>query len=72
MPEALLRAVSVDQIARLSLSVTSAGGRLEDLPEEDMAELPDLGGGFNVDTGWRHELARIGPQPVPPFGMAED
>ena len=72
VPEALLRAVSVDQIARLSLRVTSAGGRLEDLPDEDMAELPDLGGGFNVDIGWRHELARIGPQPAPPFSMAED
>lgn len=23
------------------------------------AELPDLGGGFTVDTAWRHELARL-------------
>lgn len=59
--EAVLRAVSVDQIARLSLTIASAGGQLQSLPEEDMAELPDLGGGFNLGTAWRHELARLGP-----------
>ncbi|MDP9392534.1 MAG: class II aldolase/adducin family protein [Actinomycetota bacterium] len=61
VPEAVLRAVSVDQIARLSLTITSAGGDLRDLPEEDMAELPDLGLGFNLGTAWRHELARLSP-----------
>ncbi|MFP5072194.1 class II aldolase/adducin family protein [Pseudonocardia nantongensis] len=59
VPEAVLNAVSVDRIARLSLTVVSAGGRLQDLPETDMAELPDLGGAFNHDTAWRHELARL-------------
>lgn len=59
VPEAVLNAVSVDRIARLSLTVVSAGGRLQDLPEADMAELPDLGGAFNHDTAWRHELARL-------------
>jgi ribulose-5-phosphate 4-epimerase/fuculose-1-phosphate aldolase len=58
--EAVLRAISVDQIARLSLTVASAGGTLRDLPAEDMAELPDLGGAFNHATAWRHELARLG------------
>ncbi|MDK3255451.1 class II aldolase/adducin family protein [Blastococcus capsensis] len=57
--ESVLRAISVDQLARLSLTVTSAGGQLRDLPAEDMAELPDLGGGFNLGTAWRHELARL-------------
>ena len=57
--QAVLQAISVDQIARLSLTVGTAGGQLRDLPEEDMAELPDLGGGFNVATAWRHELARL-------------
>jgi ribulose-5-phosphate 4-epimerase/fuculose-1-phosphate aldolase len=59
VPEAVLRAVSVDRIARLSLDVVSAGGRLVDLPEDDMAELPDLGSSFNHSTAWRHELARL-------------
>jgi ribulose-5-phosphate 4-epimerase/fuculose-1-phosphate aldolase len=60
VPEAVLRAISVDQIARLSLTIASAGGTLRDLPAEDMAELPDLGGAFNHATAWRHELARLG------------
>jgi ribulose-5-phosphate 4-epimerase/fuculose-1-phosphate aldolase len=58
--EAVLQAVSVDRIARLALAVTASGGRLRDLPDADLTELPDLGGGFHLDTGWRHELARLG------------
>ncbi|SFO55651.1 3,4-dihydroxyphthalate decarboxylase [Pseudonocardia ammonioxydans] len=57
--QAVLQAVSVDGLARLSLRIVSAGGTLVDLPEQDMAELPDLGAGFNTDTAWRHELARL-------------
>jgi 3,4-dihydroxyphthalate decarboxylase len=59
---AVLRAISVDRLARMSLSVVGAGGELADLPAEDMAELPDLGGSFNTDTAWRHELARLAPR----------
>jgi ribulose-5-phosphate 4-epimerase/fuculose-1-phosphate aldolase len=59
VPQAVLRAVSVDTIARLSLAVVSAGGTLVDLPADDMAELPDLGGAFNLGTAWRHELSRL-------------
>jgi ribulose-5-phosphate 4-epimerase/fuculose-1-phosphate aldolase len=59
---AVLRAVSVDTIARMSLAVVSAGGTLADLPEQDRAELPDLGSGLNEETAWRHELARLGAQ----------
>lgn len=58
--QAVLQAVSVDVIAELSLQITASGGALVDLPEEDMAELPDLGTGFNTGTAWRHELARAG------------
>jgi len=57
--DAMLNAVSVDQIAKLSLTVASAGGNPTDLPAEDMAELPDLGRGLNLATAWRHELARL-------------
>ena len=49
--------MSVDQLARLALTIAAAGGKLRDLPEEDMAELPDLGAGFNLGAAWRHELA---------------
>lgn len=58
--QAVLQAVSVDALARLSLQVRCAGGELVDIPDEDMAELPDLGGSFNTGVAWRHELARIG------------
>lgn len=57
--QAVLQAISVDTLARLSLQVTASGGELADLPESDMAELPDLGGSFNTQTAWRHELARL-------------
>ncbi|MFD7443692.1 class II aldolase/adducin family protein [Streptomyces sp. NPDC059909] len=57
--EAVLRAISIDTIARLSLTITQAGGTLQDLPPEDLRELPDLGSGFNHDTAWRHELTRV-------------
>jgi ribulose-5-phosphate 4-epimerase/fuculose-1-phosphate aldolase len=58
--EAVLRAVSVDTLAGLSLAIQSAGGTLADVPEADMAELPDLGDTFNQATAWRHEVARLG------------
>lgn len=57
--QAVLQAISVDTIAGLSMDILSAGGALRDLADEDMAELPDLGAGFNTGTAWRHEMARI-------------
>jgi ribulose-5-phosphate 4-epimerase/fuculose-1-phosphate aldolase len=57
--QAVLQAISVDTIAGLSLDILSAGGTLSDLADEDMAELPDLGTGFDTGTAWRHEMARI-------------
>lgn len=59
VPEAVLHALSVDTIAALSLRIVAAGGVLADLSEDDLAELPDLGGAFNTATAWRHELARL-------------
>ncbi|TDD81337.1 class II aldolase/adducin family protein [Actinomadura darangshiensis] len=59
VPEAVLRAKSVDAIARMSLTVASAGGTLRDLPGDDLAELPDLGSAFDETTAWRHELSRL-------------
>ncbi|MGJ9372530.1 class II aldolase/adducin family protein [Nesterenkonia sp. CF4.4] len=57
--QAVLQAISVDTIAGLSIDILSAGGTLRDIPDEDMAELPNLGAGFNTETAWRHEMARI-------------
>jgi len=58
--QAVLQAISIDILAGLSLDVVSAGGVLVDLPDADMAQLPDLGAGFNMMTAWRHEVARLG------------
>jgi 3,4-dihydroxyphthalate decarboxylase len=57
--EAVLRAISVDTLARMTLAVASAGGEPVAIPAEDLAELPDLGAGFNHTVAWRHELARL-------------
>jgi ribulose-5-phosphate 4-epimerase/fuculose-1-phosphate aldolase len=59
VPEAVLRAVSVNAIAALSLTVVQAGGTLRDIAEEDLRQLPDLGRSFNEGVAWRHELARL-------------
>lgn len=55
---AVLQALAVDSLARLSLAVLAAGGTLRAIPDEDLAALPDLGGAFNVDTMWRHLVRR--------------
>ena len=54
---AVLRALAVDSLARLSLDVVHAGGRLKPIAERDRAELPDLGSAFNEELLWRHHLA---------------
>ena len=59
--EAVLRAIAVDSLARMSLAIVSAGGTLVDLPEADLDLLPDLGASFNEAIAWRHELARLDP-----------
>lgn len=69
--QAVLQALSVDTISRISLQVAAAGGTLVDLPAADMAGLPDLGGSFNTDTAWRHELARLNEFPRHPATMSE-
>jgi 3,4-dihydroxyphthalate decarboxylase len=61
--QAVLQAVAVDTLARTMLTILSAGGTPTPISEEDLAGLPDLGGGFNVDTLWRHLVRRISPRP---------
>jgi ribulose-5-phosphate 4-epimerase/fuculose-1-phosphate aldolase len=61
--QAVLQAISLDALARMSLWVRSAGGTLQDIDERDWDDLPDLGSGFNTDAAWRHEVARLQDQP---------
>jgi 3,4-dihydroxyphthalate decarboxylase len=55
--QAVLRALAVDRLARMVLDVHRCGATPEEVPAEDRAALPDLGGAFNVDLMWRHHLA---------------
>ncbi|GHG98810.1 class II aldolase/adducin family protein [Streptomyces lanatus] len=56
--EAVTRALAVDSLARTALAVAATGAPLRPIPDEDLAELPDLGSAFNVSTMWRHLVAR--------------
>jgi ribulose-5-phosphate 4-epimerase/fuculose-1-phosphate aldolase len=57
--QAVLQAVAVDTLARTTLAIRQAGGAPRAISDEDLAALPDLGGGFNVETMWRHLLTRL-------------
>lgn len=57
--EAMIRALNVESLARVVLGVAQAGGHPPDLPEEDVAELPDLGSALNEENLWRYHLARL-------------
>jgi ribulose-5-phosphate 4-epimerase/fuculose-1-phosphate aldolase len=56
---AVLQAIAVDTLARMTLAVRQAGGVPRAISDDDLAALPDLGGGFNVETMWRHLLTRL-------------
>lgn len=57
--EALSRALSLDTLARLMLLAASAGEIPTTLPSEDLAQLPDLGPGFNDANIWRCQVASL-------------
>jgi ribulose-5-phosphate 4-epimerase/fuculose-1-phosphate aldolase len=57
--QAVLQAISLEALARMSLQVRSAGGALRDIDDRDWDELPDLGPGFTTDAAWRSEVARL-------------
>jgi ribulose-5-phosphate 4-epimerase/fuculose-1-phosphate aldolase len=61
--EAVLQAISLDTLARMSLRVRAAGGTLRDIDDSDWDDLPDLGSGFNTEAAWRHEVVRLDRQP---------
>jgi ribulose-5-phosphate 4-epimerase/fuculose-1-phosphate aldolase len=59
VPQAVLQAISLNELARMSLRVRAAGGALRDIDDSDWDDLPDLGPAFTADAAWRHELARL-------------
>ena len=59
LAQAVLRALDVNELARLSLAVVAAGARPVAIPDDDLAELPDLGVGFNDAARWRYLGAKL-------------
>lgn len=57
--QAVLQAVSLNQLAAMSLRVRAAGGTLNPIDQADWEHLPDLGPSFTADATWRHEVARL-------------
>lgn len=54
IPRAVIQAIAINALARMTLTVRSAGGTPVAISDEDLAALPDLGSSFVVDTLWRH------------------
>src|SRR6201998_2915872 len=63
VPQAVLQAISLDALARMSLRVRAAGGILTAIGDSDWGDLPDLGPAFTAEAAWRHEVARLSAQP---------
>jgi ribulose-5-phosphate 4-epimerase/fuculose-1-phosphate aldolase len=63
VPQAVLQAISLDALARMSLRVRAAGGDLHDIDDSDWDDLPDLGPSFTAAAAWHHEVARLSVQP---------
>ncbi|OCB33276.1 3,4-dihydroxyphthalate decarboxylase [Mycobacterium malmoense] len=57
--QAVLQAISLDALARMSLRVRAAGGTLREIDDTDWGDLPDLGPAFTAEAAWRHEVARL-------------
>ncbi|MGZ4509786.1 MAG: class II aldolase/adducin family protein [Mycobacterium sp.] len=63
VPQAVLQAISLNELARMSLRVRAVGGTLRDIADADWDDLPDLGPAFTAEAAWRHEVARLDAQP---------
>lgn len=57
--QAVVRALDLDALARVALGLAAVGGSSWRVPDEDVAELPDLGGGLNDQAVWRFHVARL-------------
>jgi 3,4-dihydroxyphthalate decarboxylase len=57
--QAVVQALALDVLARVSVESARLGGRAPELTPEDVAELPDLGGSFTDVMLFRHHLARL-------------
>jgi 3,4-dihydroxyphthalate decarboxylase len=56
--EAVIRALNLNALAAVTLTVAMTGREPEEISAEDLAELPDLGSAFNDDANWRFYAAK--------------
>lgn len=59
LEQAVARALAVDSLARMACRVAQLGATPAALPDDDLAQLPDLGSAFNDDLLWRHHEERL-------------
>ena len=57
--QAVARALAVDALARMACRVRALGTSPTAILDTDLAQLPDLGTGFNDDMTWRHHERRL-------------
>ncbi len=56
---AVVSALNVNLLARMTAALAAAGCEAPEVPEADRAELPDLGAAFNDELVWRHHVAKL-------------
>lgn len=56
---AVVTALNVNTLANMTASLARVGATAPTVPEADLAELPDLGAGFNHGQVWRHHVAKL-------------
>lgn len=54
---ATVRALTLEELARVHLALAQAGRSAPNLPDDDLAELPDLGPAFNDKLTWQAHAA---------------
>ncbi len=60
------RAVDLEELCRVTVELARLGAEVAPLPAADIAELPDLGTGFNDQLHWQALAAELDP-PSPPI-----
>ena len=74
LEQAVARALAVDALARMACRVAALGADVHPLAADDLAQLPDLGTGFNDEQLWRHHEERLrhaGPRHRQEAGASE-
>lgn len=57
--EAVVRTIALETLARVTVELHRLGAQVPEVGEADLAELPDLGAGFNNDAQWRALVAEV-------------